>query len=210
MWKGILALACGMLAFAQGPGPVPAESKVMAAPALPYLDWNACPFEGCIYREWTARKSIVVYDTWNSKRKKVAAVGAGDRVTGVSGVVITSRPGKIRMDRDLPEEGLHRGDTILTYTYLGEGLSSVWFKGRFYPEFDITFARSDGPRCSDSSCSASYIDMGVKTWWAEVKLPSGRIGWVNMNQADFDGIDQLASVLPSLAVLRRQNHPATE
>jgi len=27
------------------------------------------------------------------------------------------------MDRDLPGEGLRRGDTVLTYTYLGEGIS---------------------------------------------------------------------------------------
>ena len=185
--------------FCQQRGPVNGESKAMAAPSLPYLDWNACPFEGCTYREWTARKPMVVYDTWENKRKPVGRLVSGDKVTGVTGVVITLRPGTIRMDRDLPDEGLRRGDTILTYTYLGEGISSVWFKGRFYPEFDITFARTDGPPCNASSCSGTYVDMGKKSWWAQVKLPSGRMAWVNMNEAEFDGVDQLAGLPPLTA-----------
>jgi hypothetical protein len=35
--------------------------------------------------------------------------------------------------------------------------------------------------------------MGEKVWWAEVKLKSGRSGWVNMDTAVFDGVDLLAS-----------------
>ncbi len=95
------------------------ESKAMPAPKLPFLDWKACPFEGCAYREWTARKAIAVYDTWEQKRRPVARLSPGDIVTGVTGVVITFKPGVIRMDRDLTEEKLKRGDTILTYTYRG-------------------------------------------------------------------------------------------
>ena len=175
----------------------PAEvghSKAMAAPALPYYDWKACPFEGCIYREWTALKSTVVYETWNTKSRQVARISVKEKVIGITGVVITLRPGTIRMERDLPENGLKRGDIILTYSYRGEGFSAVWFKGRYYPEFDITFVRTDGKPCTDRSCAATYVDMGRKVWWAQVKLPSGRMGWVNMNEAEFDGVDQLAGI----------------
>lgn len=191
----ILALA-GILSplFCQDLAPGTSESKAMAAPVLPYLDWGACPFEGCVYREWTARNSITVYDTWQAKRKRLARLSAGEKVTGITGVVVTFRPGVIRMDRDLPEERLKRGDTILTYSYRGEGFSAVWFNGRFYSEFDITFARADGQPCSDTSCSGTYVDMGKKTWWAQVKLLSGRMGWVAMGSEDFDGVDQLAGL----------------
>ncbi|HET6206404.1 MAG TPA: hypothetical protein VFD98_06310, partial [Terracidiphilus sp.] len=69
-------------------------------------------------------------------------------MTGVSGVVITYKPGVIRLNRDVPQDHLRRGDTILTYTYRGEGFSTVWFKGRFYREYDITFTkRPDGTGC---------------------------------------------------------------
>jgi hypothetical protein len=168
-------------------------SKAMPAPQLPYLDWNACPFEGCVYREWKARKPLVVYDTWERTRRPVARLSPGDSVTGVTGVAITFKPGVIRMDRDLTEEKLKRGDTIRTYTYRGEGFSAVWFNGRFYSEFDISFAKwPDGSGCGGTHCAATYVDLGNKVWWAQVKLKSGSTGWVNMNQAKFDGVDLLA------------------
>jgi hypothetical protein len=36
------------------------------------------------------------------------------------------------------------------------------------------------------------VDLGNKVWWAEVRLPSGRVGWVDMNASEFDGVDLLA------------------
>jgi hypothetical protein len=42
-------------------------------------------------------------------------------------------------------------------------------------------------------CVATYLDLGDKAWWAEVKLASGRTAWINVNPADFDGIDLLAA-----------------
>jgi hypothetical protein len=146
---------------------------------------------------------VVVYDTWEDKRKTVARLSAGDEVTGVTGLVITVRPGKIRIDRDLPEQGLRSGDTVLVYTNLGEGYAKVWFKGRFYSEFDITFAAwPDHAACGPAKCTAAFTDVGKSAWWAQLKLRSGRTGWVNMKEADFDGVDQLAGVMeasPSFA-----------
>ena len=189
-------MMCAMVSpmFGQDTGqPV---SKAMPAPKLPFLDWKACPFEGCAYREWTARKAIAVYDTWEQKRRPVARLSPGDIVTGVTGVVITFKPGVIRMDRELTPEKLKRGDTILTYTYRGEGFSAVWFNGRYYSEFDISFAKwPDGSGCGGAHCAATYADLGNKVWWAQVKLKSGSAGWVNMNDAEFDGVDLLAGIL---------------
>jgi len=53
----------------------------------------------------------------------------GGKVVAITGVVITFRPGVVRMDRGLPQYGLKGGDTILTYAYRGEGAWAVWFKG---------------------------------------------------------------------------------
>lgn len=157
------------------------------APALPFLDFKACPFEGCMYRQWTARKPAPVYDTWKPERHQLAQIGTGDKVTGVTGVVITFKPGIIRMDRDLPEQGLKRGDLILTYSYRGEGFSAVWFDDKYRSEFDISFAKwPDGSGCGGAHCAATYVDLGNKEWWAQVTLASGQTGWVAMNAADFD------------------------
>jgi hypothetical protein len=167
------------------------ESKVAPRPELPYFDWNACPFEGCTYRQWTARAAVPLYDTWKNKRRQITQLAVGDKVVAVTGVVITFRPGLIRMDRDLPETGLKRGDTILTYTYRGEGFSAVWFKGQYHSAFEISFTTwPDGTGCGGTRCAATYVDLGEKAWWAKVKLKSGRTGWVDMNHAQFDNVDR--------------------
>ncbi len=177
MWRKVVAL--GFAAFAASALCQDAATfKSMDAPALPYYDWNVCPFEGCTYREWTARGPIIVYDTWEAKRRAIARLSKGQKAVGVTGVVITSRPGVIRMNADMPELGLRRGDNILTYTYQGEGVWSAWFKGRFYPELEITFG--------------TPTDVGKHSWWVQVRLSDGRTGWVDMDKARFDGVDQLA------------------
>jgi hypothetical protein len=180
-------------AYGEAPAPNAADrSRAMDAPVLPYYDWNACPFEGCAYREWTARKPLVVYDTWKARRRSVAKLLKGEKVVAVTGVVITIRPGMIHMDRDLPEAGLQRGDTVLTYTYQGEGFSSAWFKGRFYPELDLSFARGPADSgCSGEHCAGTYTD-GKYSWWARVKTRRGVIGWVAAAAGTFDGQDSIA------------------
>jgi hypothetical protein len=140
---------------------------------------------------------VEVFDTWKPSRKRIATVPTKAVVTGISGVVITYKPGVIRLNEDLSQADLRRGDTILTYTYRGEGFFAAWFKGRFYPEYDITFARlPDGSGCMANDCAANYVDLGQKVWWAKVRMKSGVVGWVNMNVAKFGGVDQFAFVAP--------------
>lgn len=185
----------------RGTSPVAAPESLsyvaQPAPTLPFFDWDACPFEGCAYGEWTAGEVVEVFDTWEPSRKRIATLPAKAVVTGVSGVVITYKPGVIRLTQDLPQDDLWRGDTILTYTYRGEGFSAAWFKGRFYREYDITFAKwPDGSGCLGKDCAANYVDLGEKAWWAKVKMRSGVVGWVNMSKAKFGGVDQFGFVAP--------------
>lgn len=149
-------------------------------PALPFRQQGACPYEHCRYGDpWTVHRAATLYDTWKPGRRAVGQLRPGERVTGITGVVITSEPGVIRMDRDLPEKGLRRGDRILAYGGASEGFSAVWFNGRFDPEFDISFAKwPDGTGCGGSHCAATSLDLGKKDWWIEVKLASGQTGWV--------------------------------
>jgi len=174
-----------------------AISHAAGPPELPFLDWKACPFEGCTYREWTARDSVKVYDTWKDGRAQIAQLSKGDKVAAITGLVVTHRPGVIRMDRDLPEQGLKRGDEILTYAYRGEGYSAVFLSARYIPDFDISFAKwPDGTGCGGAHCAATYVDLGNKVWWAQIKLQSGRTGWVDMSDAKFDGTCMIA-LLPA-------------
>jgi hypothetical protein len=46
-------------------------------------------------------KPVALYDTWNrTRRQMIGTLAAGDKVIGVTGVVITFKPGIIPMDRD--------------------------------------------------------------------------------------------------------------
>ena len=157
------------------------QNKTMAPPTLPYVDEGACPGEYCRYGPWTARKSVTVYDTWQAERRRIAQISVGEKVVARTGLVITAKPGVIRMDRDLPEQNLKRGEIVLTYAYRGEGYSAVWFQGKYYPEFDISFTKwPDGSGCGGAHCAATYTDLGKKTWWAQVRLLSGMTGWIDM------------------------------
>lgn len=79
------------------------------------------------------------------------------------------------MDRDLPEQNLRRGDTALTYAYRGEGFSAVGLNDRHFSYLGISFAKwADGTGCGGEHCAATHMDLGRKSWWAEMKLNSGR------------------------------------
>lgn len=195
IWLAMRKTGCVSLLFTVTLAAQAPESKVMPnAPALPFYDWNACPFEGCAYREWKAGREVAVYNTWKEPRHKIAQLRQGAEVTGITGVVITLRPGVVRLDRDLPEFGLKVGETILTYTYRGEGYSAVWFKGRFYPEFDLTFTQAPNGQGCSRDCAATSVDPGKSVWWAQIRLKGGQTGWVNMEDAVFEGTDMLAFI----------------
>jgi hypothetical protein len=168
-------------------GPM-AAGQELPAPQLPFYDWKACPFEYCRYDRWIAGIPVTVYDSWAENRRQVAHIGKGEAVLAVTGGVETLRPGLIRLDLDLEGSNLKRGDVILTYAFRGEGYSAVWFKGRYYPDFDISFTKwPDGFGCGGAHCAATYVDLGNKVWWAQVKLLSGLTGWVNMEETRVDG-----------------------
>jgi hypothetical protein len=173
---------CGSLAL-----PSAAQVKETAPPALPHLDHGACPGELCRYGRWTMHDAVPLYDKWQRRRRRIGQIRAGETVSGLTGFVITARPGVIRIDRDLPEHSLTRGDIILTYAYRGEGFSAVWFHGRYYSDFDISFTKwPNGMGCGGAHCAATYQDLGEKTWWARVQQQSGRTGWVDMTGAVFE------------------------
>ena len=186
-----------LLLFLTGVTPAQhAKGKVAPVPVLPFYAENACPFEGCAYREWTALSDTPAFSTWDRRRKQHATVRKGAKVVALGGIVITSRPGVIHLDRDYPEAGLKRGDTVLTYTYLGEGFSQVWVNGRFFETYDISFTKwPDGTGCG-SDCAATYVDLGKKAWWAKLRMKSDATVWVEMDDDRFAGTSLWESPQP--------------
>ncbi len=67
----------------------PAAPSEHAGPPLPYLDWGACPFECCTYREWRTVKAVTVLQERRRKSSVSFLLKPGDRVVALTGVVVT-------------------------------------------------------------------------------------------------------------------------
>ena len=151
-----------LLAFAL----VPASAAT--APPNPYIDKGACPFECCTYRDWKATKPITRLDQPNGK-KRVAQISAGSTVHAVTGEVI-SAPTAIVARQAYADSPIRKGDTFYFLHYAGEGYSLVWYKGKtFDVDLDQSGATPEGP------------PDGGAAWWAQIRIPDGKSGWVRVN-----------------------------
>jgi hypothetical protein len=63
-------------------------------PPLPYEDSGACPFECCTYREWAVQAETTVRSARDDAAPVAFRVRPGQRVTGVTGVVVTTKLGR--------------------------------------------------------------------------------------------------------------------
>jgi hypothetical protein len=184
--------------FARQDGRVaaPSQDQDAAEPKLPVIDENACPFEGCSFREWTVTKDSTLYSIWRDSRIETGTLKRGDKVTGLTGVHVTRKPDRILVQQPIPELAAKPGDVILRYMYVGEGFANIWAKGNWHKEYDCSFVvERDGSGCA-KGCAAVVTENGVKEWWVQVRTSSGKTGWV-LAKDNFDGMDILGTVLPT-------------
>lgn len=147
---------------------------------LPYKDFGACPFECCTYRQWIAKKNLVLYKKMGDKSPVAFKVRKGEKVTGVTGVVITNVAGKAEVLKTRTLESskvqLTKGDTLFLLTYLGEGWYRFWYKGKFFEEDGY----ADGIK---------ILSQPKAVWWVKIKNRKGQIGWTKSSN-EFDNQDQ--------------------
>jgi len=145
-------------------GGVTAQS---GGPRMPYVDKGACPFECCTYQEWTVDKPTVITSAMRDGSPVAFRLKKGEKVTGVTGTVITTRSGIVRVLKNmtLGNVRLKRGDNLFLLTYLGEGFSKIWYKGRIF----------DG----DPNDQELFKDIRkpIDIWWVKVKNRRGQTGW---------------------------------
>lgn len=171
---------------------------------MPFVDEGACPFEGCEYRDWRATKTIPVYETWDRRSpvRQVFTIHVGETVTAMTGVVITTMPGRARIRQSMvgvadskyfPYERqvsipLSPGDTVYLLTNQGYGFQTAWLNNVI---FTLDRSRFSGlfpnaPCQQDDSCTGDIIEHPVSVWWAKVRNARGQIGWTSQT-GDFDG-----------------------
>ncbi len=190
------------LVFAQRDSTVPAANPPQnnAEPKLPVIDPNACPSEGCTFREWTVTKESTLYSSWQDGRTEVGRLKPRDKVIGLTGVHITRKPDRILVKQAIPELSLKPGNVILRYMYVGEGYANIWAKGEWHKEYDSSFiTERDGSGCSEG-CAAVVAQDGVKEWWVQVKVDNGQTGWV-LARDNFEGMDLLGAAFRSATVV---------
>jgi len=139
-----------------------------SAPPTPFVDKGACPFECCSYRQWTVEKPTVIKREMSDGSAALFTVKKGEKVQGVTGVVITTRPGKVRVLKNtkIGEVAVKRGETIYLLTYLGEGFFRMWRNGKLM----------EGEAFEDTP-AFKVVNQPVSTWWVKIKNRRGQIGW---------------------------------
>jgi hypothetical protein len=162
-----------------------------AGPPMPFVDDGACPFEGCVYRDWTANASVQVFDrhccVYLESPKPTFTVKRGDVVTAMTGVEIFTKAGLGTIDLahefyvgspEFPRESgqtisLKQGDVVYLLTYHGEGEYRAWFNGKLG---------------TIDTAAGVQVKRGEHVWWVKIRNSAGQIGWTNQ-PALFDGKD---------------------
>lgn len=164
-----------VLGFTATPNP----GQTAKGPKLPYIDKGACPFECCTYRQWDVVKPTAVRASMSDAAPISFRLNRGEKVLGMTGVVITTQPGVLRVLKNtkLQNTSLKRGDELLLLTNLGEGFSKIWYKGRIF----------EGDPYDDAIYKT--IRERKSIWWVKVKNRKGRIGWSRQPE-NFGNVDQ--------------------
>jgi hypothetical protein len=187
-----------------------AGAQTSGAPPMPFVDEGACPFEGCLYRDWRAKKSVAVYESWDRRApvRRVFSVEAGETVTAMTGVVITTVPGRAVIRRSMTGQAHSRffpyerpvsiplkpGDVVYLLTNQGEGFQTAWFNQMLFTLDRSGFSNAvPDARCKQTdTCTGEIIEYPLSVWWAKIRNAQGQIGWTNQT-ADFDGPSALGN-----------------
>jgi hypothetical protein len=153
---------------------------------VPYYDWNACPFECCVYRTWKAEKAITVLKERRVGSPVAFELPPGEMVQAYTGVVVTTHAGELRVMKDRMigrfNIAVQAGDVVRVLRPEGEGYFKIWAKGHVDSE------ELNDLGDLDESTSLTLISKPRITWWVKVRTRDGRVGWTTATD-DFSGID---------------------
>jgi hypothetical protein len=163
---------------------------------MPFEDVGACPFEGCVYRDWIANSAVTVRTDRSPNSPTAFMLKKGERVQAITGIVVTLKPGRVQFRNavDLHTNAgyvhVEPGETLYLLTYLGEGETKAWFKGQMYDDVDgsefFNALCDDRPR----SCNGRIVERPRVVWWVRLRNMKGLTGWTN-EPAKFDNKDAL-------------------
>lgn len=176
---------------------IPLTAYAQTRPPLPYEDPGACPFECCTYREWVTNKLTAIHKNRSNNSPVVFTVAPREWVEGLTGVVVTTSPGQIRIVRPITIQYWERsntskkiqarpGDVVYFLTYQGEGSFKAWFKGKLLTSVNVTELMEQNQR--GSAGGGSNLPKPKSTWWVKIKNRQGQTGWTDQ-AGNFDNKD---------------------
>lgn len=163
-------------------------------PSVPYEDYGACPFECCTYRTWTVEADTDILSDRRDDAAVAFRVRRGERVQGVTGVVVTSKLGRAEVRRYVtigigPDPiKVQPGDRVFILHYVGEGYWRFWVRGRVdddqLPDAESECASDAG---EPSECAIQITETPQTTWWVNIRR-GDREGWTRQVE-HFGNID---------------------
>jgi hypothetical protein len=180
--RGIAVLSLLGLAGSPGNG----ASKGPVRPPLPYKDAGACPFEGCVYRDWTVNRDTPLRRSPDRSAAVQWTVRKGETVRAETGFVLTLKPGRARVVRKVRvgQRTAAPGQVVYLLHYVGEGHFLVWLEGSTE---NLPAGAKDDPLV--------LIRQPEARWWVRIRCRNGRSGWTDQPES-FGNKDLLAAGTP--------------
>jgi hypothetical protein len=153
-------------------------------PPTRYQDYGACPFECCTYRRWSVDANTVLYKQRSTSSGVAFRVRKGDHVSGLTGVVVTLKPGEAIVKKATTVGTGKRkirvkiGDILYLLHYEGESFFKIWFRGVIYedemptaPDLITKVPIEEREEYIHVISQPDYV------WWVKVKNRGGQVGW---------------------------------
>jgi len=147
-----------------------------------YIDEGACPFECCIYREWSVKSDTQLFIEKDINSEIVVVVKSGSKIKALTGDVHVT-PLKITVNIDYE---IHRaGETIWLLNYLGEGNYRA-LKNDELIVLELPFSPYGKMKLLEWANLEGKYHMD---WWVQFKTKNGKFGWTNQvkNFSNKDG-----------------------
>ena len=148
---------------------------------------NGCPFECCVYREWTAATDIPLRAAPNDSSTITARLRAGEQMNADSGIVFVTGLAIAIVD-DTVFRGAERrpwllpNDTLVLLDPIGEGHWNAWRRGEVLEDVPPFFEGILEPR------RGRLIGDPTREWWA-FATAGNRRGWFRPDQFRVSGAD---------------------
>lgn len=162
----------------------PESDTIVAADVpQPYVDRGVCPFECCVYGEWTAREPLRVYSAERDTSNVAFTLAAGETFEGVTGNVYVDPVGvavvtdTVTYGPDDARAQLLPGDTLYVLSHLGEGVFNMWHDG----EVKEIYAFWGGSTLEPGGAKGRLLREPETEWWAQVRNEAGETGWLLMD-----------------------------